>query len=96
MNRTTISIALAVSCLLIACGNKGDLFLETDQAIADEIKLLDESLDELEQESAAPSTTSPDTAVLKEPTDDAASDEAVEAVIKKAKKKADDILQSNE
>ena len=51
MNRTVVIIALALSFVLVACGNKGDLYLEIDQAITDEIKQLDETLDELDEES---------------------------------------------
>ena len=59
MNRTTARIALApifavtlaLNGLLVACGNKGDLFLETDQVISDEINQLGESLEELDEES---------------------------------------------
>ena len=84
MNRTTVSIVLAISCLLAACGNKGELFLETDQAIADEIKELDESLRELSAESVAPSSNVSETDVDAEDT------------IKKSKKKAEERLQTAE
>ena len=96
MNRIAVSIVLAVSCLLLACGNKGDLFLETDPAIAEEIKLLDESLDELEEESATGSETD---SVTEPPVDgntEAKTEAEIEAAIKKAKKKADSILQTDE
>lgn len=55
MSRAIISIALSVNVLLVACGNKGDLFLEADNAVAEEIKQLDESLDEIEEDSENPS-----------------------------------------
>ncbi len=57
MNRITVSIVLAVSSLLLACGNKGELFLETDTAITEEIKQLDDSLDEIEADSDTKSGT---------------------------------------
>ncbi len=103
MNRTTVSIVLAASCLLVACGNKGELFLETDQAIADEIKQLDESLDELDKEPTVPTSNVSETDIdadqAAEPLDDAGetadADDAEEA-IKKAKKKADELLKAAE
>ncbi len=102
MNRTTVSIVLAASCLLVACGNKGELFLETDQAIADEIKQLDESLDELDKEPTVPTSNVSETDIDADPAaeqlDDAGetADDDAEEAIKKAKKKADELLKAAE
>jgi len=90
MNRITVCIVLTASCMLLACGNKGDLFLETDPAITKEIQLLDESLDELEEE---PATGSETESVTPDDANTGAKSQAeIEAAIKKAKKKANSNL----
>lgn len=52
MNHTTQIAALALSLLLIACGNKGDLYLEVDESVTEELNQLDESLDAIDEEAA--------------------------------------------
>jgi len=101
MNRTTISIVFALSFLLAACGNKGGLFLESDKAVADELKQLDQSLDELEgleDESAAPlsNVTQTDADSVTDTVDDTSKSKEAEDAAKKAKKKADDAIPKTE
>ncbi len=52
MNRATTLTSVALSLILMACGNKGDLFLETDEATAEELRQLDDSLQELDEDEA--------------------------------------------
>lgn len=52
MNRTAQIAVLALSFLLIACGNKGDLYLEVDESVTEELNQLDESLDAIDEEAA--------------------------------------------
>lgn len=43
------SLFALLSLSLVACGNKGDLFLDTNQTVKAEIKQLDDSLDDLDK-----------------------------------------------
>jgi predicted small lipoprotein YifL len=52
MNRTMQIAVLALSILLIACGNKGELYLEVDEAATEELNQLDQSLEEIDDEAA--------------------------------------------
>jgi len=41
-------VALCALMLLVACGNKGDLYIDTRETILAQITSIDEALDELE------------------------------------------------
>lgn len=49
MLKIRIAGVFIVSLLLVACGNKGDLFLKSETNVDTELEQLDKSIDELDQ-----------------------------------------------